>query len=97
MKELPIAPLHRLIPWGLAGLGVNIVTGLLAFAARPDNYIFSSALWLKILALLLLGLNAAAFYLTNIFEGVEKVGAGEDATISAKLIAASSCCFCGSR
>ena len=62
----------------------------MAFAARPENYIFSSALWLKILALLLLGLNAAAFYLTNIFKGVEGVGAGEDAPISAKLVAASS-------
>lgn len=90
VKQLPVAPLHRLIPWGLAGLGINVATGLMAFAARPDNYIFSSALWLKILALLLLGLNAAAFYLTNIFKGVESVGAGEDAPISAKLIAASS-------
>jgi hypothetical protein len=90
VKQLPIAPLHRLIPWGLAGLGINVATGLMAFAARPDNYVFSLGLWLKILALLLLGLNAAAFYLTNIFEGVESVGAGEDAPISAKLVAASS-------
>ena len=90
LKQLPVAPLHRLIPWGLAGLGVNVATGLMAFAARPENYVFSLGLWLKILALLLLGLNAAAFYLTNIFEGVENVKAGEDAAISAKLVAASS-------
>ena len=90
LKQLPIAPLHRLLPWGLAGLAVNIVTGLLAFAGRPENYIFSIALWLKILALLLLGLNAAAFYLTDVFGKVENLRAGEDAPISAKLIAASS-------
>ena len=90
LKQLPVAPLHRLIPWGLAGLGVNVATGLMAFAARPENYVFSLGLWLKILALLLLGLNAAAFYLTNIFEGVENVKAGEDAAISAKLVAATS-------
>ena len=90
LKQFPIAPLHRLLPWGLAGLAVNIVTGMLAFAGRPENYIFSIALWLKILALLLLGLNAAAFYLTNVFGEVENLGAGEDAPISAKLIAASS-------
>ena len=89
LKQLPIAPLHRLLPWGLAGLAVNIVTGLLAFAGRPENYIFSIALWLKMLALLLLGLNAVAFYLTDIFGEVEKLGAGEDAPISAKLVAAS--------
>jgi uncharacterized membrane protein len=89
LKQLPIAPLHRLLPWGLAGLGVNIVTGLLAFAGRPENYIFSAALWLKILSLLLLGVNAAAFYLTDIFGQVEKLQAGEDAPFAAKLVAAS--------
>jgi uncharacterized membrane protein len=90
VKQLPIAPVHRLLPWGLAGLAVNIVTGLMAFAGRPDNYIFSIAFWLKMLALLLLGLNAAAFYLTGIFGEVESLKAGEDAPISAKLLAGSS-------
>ena len=89
MKQLPIRPLHRLVPWGLAGLAVNIVTGLLAFAARPENYIFSVAIWLKMLALLLLGVNAVAFYLTDIFGQVEKLEAGEDAPFAAKLVAAS--------
>ncbi len=74
----------------MAGLGVNIVTGLLAFIGLPENYIYSGVFWLKMLSLLLLGLNAAAFYLTDIFAGVESLGAGEDAPISAKLIAASS-------
>ena len=89
LKQLPIAPLHRLIPWGLAGLGINIVTGLLAFAARPENYVFSAAIWLKMLSLLLLGVNAVAFYMTDIFGQVEKLEAGEDAPFAAKLVAAS--------
>ena len=90
MKQLPIAPLHRFLPWAMVGLGINIVTGLLAFIGLTENYIYSGAFWLKMLFLLLLGLNAAAFYLTGVFDGVERLGAGEDATISAKLIAASS-------
>jgi uncharacterized membrane protein len=89
LKPLPIAPLHRLLPWGLAGLGINIVTGLLAFASRPENYIFSVAIWLKMLSLLLLGVNAVAFYMTDIFGQVEKLEAGEDAPFAAKLVAAS--------
>jgi hypothetical protein len=48
--------------------------------------LFSIAFWLKMLALLLLGLNAAAFYLTDMFDEVESLGAGEDASISAKLV-----------
>jgi uncharacterized membrane protein len=93
-KQLPIAPLHRFVPWAMAGLGINIVTGMLAFIGQPQNYIYNPAFWLKMLALLLLGLNAAAFYLTGIFDGVERLGAGEDAPISAKLIAASSLFLC---
>ncbi len=88
-KQLPIAPLHRLLPWGLAGLAINVATGLAAFASRPENYVYSAGLWVKILALVLLGVNAAAFYLTPIFGDIEKLGPGEDAAISAKLVAAS--------
>jgi len=90
VKQIPVAPLHRLLPWGMIGLAINILTGLLAFASRSDGYIFSIAIWLKILGLMLLGLNAAAFYLTDIFGDVENLKAGEDAVISAKLVAASS-------
>jgi hypothetical protein len=38
----------------------------------------------------LLGVNAAAFYLTGVFAGVKDLAAGEDASLSAKLVAASS-------
>ena len=90
LKQLPAAPLHRLLPWGMIGLAINILTGLLAFASRSDGYIYSIAIWLKIAGLMLLGLNAAAFYMTDIFEDVENLKAGDDAAISAKLVAASS-------
>jgi hypothetical protein len=88
-KELPVAPLHRFLPWALAGLAINIITGMFAFMAQPQSYITSEAFWLKILALLLLGVNAAAFYLTGVFGQVENLRGGEDAPISSKLIAAS--------
>lgn len=90
LKQLPMAPLHRLMPWAMAGLAANILTGLLAFIGQPENYIYSGALWLKILALMLLGVNAAAFYLTGIFNRIQPLQAGEDAPMSAKLIAVSS-------
>lgn len=89
-KPLPIAPLHRLMPWGMAGFGINTLTGVLAFIGMPTYYTFDAAFWLKILALLLLGLNAAAFYLTNAFQSVEHLGPGEDAPPLAKFIAATS-------
>ena len=89
-KQLPLEPLHRLMPWALAGFGINLVTGLLAFIGMPEFYTLDYAFWVKLLAILLLGVNAAAFYLTGVFPGVRDMGPGEDAPLSAKLVAASS-------
>lgn len=92
-KQLPIGPIHKFVPWALAGLGINVTTGMMVFIGMPVYYTFDAALWLKISALMLLGLNAAAFYFTDAFSGVERVRAGEDAAVPAKLVAASSLCL----
>ncbi len=89
-KEFPIASLHRLVPWGLAGFAINVATGVLAFIGMPAFYTYDIAFWIKIFAIQLLGLNAAAFYLTDTFHVVEHMGPGEDAPLPAKVIAASS-------
>jgi len=89
-RQLPLEPLHRLVPWALAGFGINAVTGLLAFIGMPEFYTLDYAFWVKLLAILLLGGNAAAFYLTGVFGRVKDLGPGEDAPLSAKLVAASS-------
>jgi hypothetical protein len=89
-RQLPLEPLHRLVPWALTGFGINLVTGLLAFIGMPEFYTLDYAFWVKLLAILLLGVNAAAFYLTSVFAGVKDLGPGEDAPLSAKLVAASS-------
>lgn len=89
-KALPIASVHRLVPWALAGFAINVTTGVLAFIGMPAFYTYDIAFWIKIFAVLLLGLNAAAFYLTDTFKVVEHMGPGEDAPPSAKFIAASS-------
>jgi len=89
-RELPLAPLHRLLPLAMAGLGINVVTGMLAFIGMPAYYTADIAFWFKLGALMLLGLNVAIFYLTGVFDRVERLGPGEDATLSAKIVAASS-------
>jgi uncharacterized membrane protein len=38
IRELPFADVHRLLPWAMVGLGVNVVTGMLFFLAAPDQY-----------------------------------------------------------
>lgn len=94
LKQLPIAPLQRFIPWALLGLGVNILTGMLAFIGQPEMYIYSGVFWLKMFALVLLGINGAVFYLTGISEGLDSVGPGEDAPALAKLVASTALVLC---
>ena len=89
-KQLPVEPLHLFFPWALAGLGINVLTGMLAFIGMPEYYTFNAAFWFKILALMLAGLNVALFYVMGIFERVKRLEAGEDAPFSAKVIAVSS-------
>jgi uncharacterized membrane protein len=89
-KQLPLEPLHRLVPWALAGFGINLATGLLAFIGMPEFYTLDYAFWVKLLAIMLLGVNAAVFYLTGVFAEVKHLGPGEDAPLSAKIVAASS-------
>ncbi len=90
LKQMPIAPLKKFLPWTMAGLGINVLTGMLAYTGMPDLYTYDIALWLKILALLLLGANAFLFYATDIFVQLESLKAGEDAPLLAKLLAGSS-------
>ena len=90
VKQIPIGPLHRLVPWAMVGFGLNLVTGVLAFTGMDQYYTYNWAFWIKMLAIMLLGLNVAAFYLTGAFEAVQGLGPGDDAPPLAKFIAGTS-------
>lgn len=62
--RIPLAALHRLIPWGLLGFALNVTTGLLFLMTEPDQYILNPAFHFKMLFILFAGLNALMFYLT---------------------------------
>ncbi len=48
LKRIPIGALHRLVPFGLAGYALNLLTGLAFFSAHPDQYAYNSAFWWKL-------------------------------------------------
>ncbi|MBI4887748.1 MAG: hypothetical protein HY824_11695 [Acidobacteria bacterium] len=54
---VPLADVNRLLPWAMAGLAVNIVTGLLFFLAAPDQYTQNGAFMWKMGLVLLGGLS----------------------------------------
>ena len=88
-KGIPIAALHKLVPWGLVGYGLTAFTGMLFLMAEPDQYVYNPAFQFKMLFMAAAGLNASAFYLTS-YRRTTAPGASAEAPRSAKLIAAAS-------
>jgi len=86
-KQVPVAPLNKLVPWGIAGFGINVLTGLLAFIGMPTFYSHDIAFVLKIVAVLLAVTTLGLFYQMSAFRDCEAVGPGQDAPPRAKFIA----------
>jgi hypothetical protein len=91
-KGVAPSSLHRLLPWGLAGFGVSVVTGVTFISGAPDQYFYNDAFKLKVVFLALMGTNAALFYWLE-FAHVQQLGPNDDAPPRAKTIAAASLLF----
>jgi hypothetical protein len=59
--EAPVNAVIRFIPWSMVGFVINLVSGVMFFASDPSNYYFNTAFRLKMLAVLLAGLNLIWF------------------------------------
>ena len=88
-KQVPAAPFHRFLPWGIAGLAINVVTGMLFFIGMPFFYVYNADFHLKIAALVLAG-ALLLLHTTSVFRRCEQLQAGEDAPVEAKILAAAS-------
>ena len=86
-RRIPIAAMHRLVPWGLAGFGINLVSGLCFLMTEPDQYIYNPSFHWKVLFITVAGMNALAFYATS-YRRVTAASASPDAPRTAKVIAA---------
>jgi uncharacterized membrane protein len=84
MKAVPFAALHRLLPWSVLGLGINIVSGMMWVIATPEQYMMNVSFFWKMGFLLLAGLNL--LYLTT-FDEPWQVAAGDEASFANKAIA----------
>ena len=89
-KAIPPGALHKLIPLGIAGYSVNVLTGIFFFSGFPEQYFYNAAFWWKGTFMAIAGMNVAAFYLTRSFREVQTLPAGADAPFSAKLVAGTS-------
>lgn len=88
LKQLPVAPLQRFVPWGIAGFVINVITGFFFFMGMPFFYVFNGYFQLKIFFILVAAANLLLFYCTGAFRTWAQLGSGEEAPRFAKLIAA---------
>lgn len=89
IKRVSFAPLHRLLPWGIGGFMINLITGVMFFFGDPYQYKDNIAFIMKLLFLVIAGVNVLVFYLA-FFDKVESMGPGDDAPIGAKVVAVAS-------
>ena len=59
-------PLQRLLPWGVAGFVINLVTGIIFYSGDPFQYIDNNVFWLKMGFIALAGVNVLLFYATGL-------------------------------
>ena len=90
-KGLPIARLEKLVPLGIIGFVANAVTGTIFVLANPSGgpvaYLTNLAFEIKMILVLIAGLNALAFYVVGTSRRMAALGPSDTAPIDAKVIA----------
>jgi hypothetical protein len=86
VKRVPYAAVYQLLPLGMLGFGLNLVTGLLFYMAALPQYIHNKTFYWKILFVVLGGINLLYFMLED---DVWAIGPGDDAPLPSKIAAAS--------
>ena len=84
MRAVPFSSVHRLLPWGILGFGLNMITGMLFFIAASGQYVENYAFYWKVL---LMGLAGANFLYLTVFDKTYALGPGRDAGALDKLVA----------
>jgi uncharacterized protein DUF6644 len=81
--------MHRLIPWGVLGFTINVITGTMFFVGKPDRYVHNAAFTFKLAFLLMLGINVLVFYAMT-YRKVATLGPEDPIPLGAKIAAATS-------
>ena len=87
-KSVPFESLHSLLPLGVFGFALNLVTGGMFVAAAPEQYLHNPVFYLKMLFIVLAGLNVVVFYAAGIFRSVAVLGPGDAPGVPARVIGA---------
>jgi hypothetical protein len=83
MKSIPFSALHRLLPLGVLGFVLNVVTGMIFYLASPEMYFLNAGFSAKIFMIVLAGVTVIYF---TVFQDPWTIGADKDAPLSAKVV-----------
>lgn len=86
IKAVPYSAVYQLLPIGMLGFAINLVTGMLFFIGIPTQYNANPVFYWKIVFIVLGGLNVTWFMLVD---ETWTAGAGVNAPIGSKIAAAS--------
>jgi hypothetical protein len=91
-KGVPIKSLERFVPLGVIGFAVNLLTGIVFVAGNPvggpQEYLGNLAFQIKMILILIAGVNLLLFYVTGIARAADAVAPDGTAPVSAKVVAA---------
>ncbi len=65
MRGISLPGLHRIVPFGVAGFALNLLSGMVFVTSSPDQYLYNPAFQIKMGLIALAGMNMALFYLTT--------------------------------
>jgi hypothetical protein len=85
-KGLSFQSLYQLLPFGMLGFVINLITGMLFFLAAPGQYVNNVEFHRKVIFIILAGINVLYFMLVD---ETWAVGPDDDAPFRAKFAAAS--------
>ena len=84
LKDVPVSAFHKLVPFAVVGFVINVTTGFLFLVTFPEQYIYNPAFQVKVLCLLLAGLNVTLFYLTS-YRQMATTGSGRHLPLLGRL------------
>ncbi len=89
-KGIPPRTLHKLVPWGVAGYLLNVITGIMFFSGHPDQYFYNNSFRFKALFMAIAGANILFFYGSSAFGEMKTLGPNDSASFRVRLIAGTS-------
>ena len=93
-KEISLSELHRLIPFGVTGYLLNVITGTMFLSTAPDQYLYNPAVQSKLFFMLVAGINMIFFYATTATD-IQSRACASYVISRAKIMAAISLvCWC---